>query len=84
MAASTQPKKAEEVSFSNDIVPMFFKWKSNMMWRLDLTNYEDVKMNAHIIYDQILNQNMPPPPFPPLTTPQIELFNQWIQGKYQP
>lgn len=73
---------APTVSFNNDILPIFFKWKSQMIWRLDLTNYEDVKMNASIILDQISNGPMPPPPFPPLSTDQINLFKQWMDEGY--
>jgi len=67
------------VTFSNDILPIVGKWKSQMMWRLDLTNYEHVKMNADIIYAQISTGGpMPPPPYPPLTADQINLFKQWM------
>lgn len=68
------------VTFNNDILPIFFKWKSQMAWRLDLTNYEDVKMNAEIIYGMISTQSMPPPPYPPLRTDQIALFKQWMDA----
>ncbi len=66
------------VTFNDDILPIIFKWKAQMIWRLDLSKYEDVKANADIIYGQISTNQMPPPPFPPLTTGQIQLFQQWI------
>jgi hypothetical protein len=70
------------VSFENDILPIFYKWKTRMTWRLDLTKYEDVKENASIIYDNIASKQMPPPPFPPLTDEQIEMFKEWMNTGY--
>jgi hypothetical protein len=72
------------VSFSNDIMPIFGQFKGQMMWRLDLTNYDHVKANAQIIYAQINGQNMPPPPLPPLTLEQIQLFQQWMLEGFAP
>ncbi len=66
------------VTFNNDILPLFFKWKSQMAWRLDLTNYEAVKINAGIIYGQISQGLMPPPNIATLTQAQIALFKQWM------
>lgn len=66
------------VTFNNDILPIFFNYKSNMSWRLDLTKYEDVKINAQKIYELIRTKQMPPPNFPPLTQDQITTFKQWM------
>jgi len=70
------------VSFKRDIKPLFNQFTGQMMWRLDLTNYEHVKANARIIYDRIADPKflgpMPPPPFDPLTTEQIQRFRQWM------
>ena len=70
------------VSFNDDIMPLFNQFKGQMMWRLDLTNYEHVKANARIIYDRIADPNllgpMPPPPFDPLTSEQVQTFRQWM------
>ncbi len=70
------------VSFEKDIVPLFIQFRSSMMWRLDLTKFEDVKANATMIYTQVTpNQgivNMPPPPYPPLTKEQRGLFKSWM------
>ena len=41
------------VSFSNDIMPLFNQFKGQMMWRFDLTNYEQVKANASTILGRI-------------------------------
>jgi hypothetical protein len=66
------------VSFDADIKPLFAQFVGQMRWRLDLTRYEDVRMNASLIYQQILTQSMPPPPFQPLTVEQIGKFKTWI------
>jgi hypothetical protein len=66
------------VSFEKDIVPIFRQFRGSMMWRLDLTKYEDVKSNADAIYAQISQNGMPPPPFPPLTDAQVKNFKLWI------
>jgi len=70
------------VSFEKDIVPVFRQFRGPMMWRLDLTKYEDVKANASMIYGQISSHSMPPGPFPPLTAGQIAMFRAWMDGGY--
>ena len=72
------------VSFSNDIMPIFYQFKGQMMWRFNLTNYEHVKANAATILGRIDGGGMPPPPFDPLTLEQIQLFEQWINDGCQP
>jgi hypothetical protein len=66
------------VSFEKDIAPLFRQFRASMVWRLDLTRYEDVKLNAPMVYSQISQQGMPPPPYPPLTTAQIATFKAWM------
>ncbi len=70
---------ALSVSFEKDIVPVFRQFRGPMMWRLDLTKYEDVKANASMIYSQISTRQMPPGPFPPLTAGQIAMFKAWME-----
>jgi hypothetical protein len=74
------------ISFANDVMPIFYQYKSEMMWRFDLTNYDQVKANATLILGRISNaaNPMPPPPYPPLTPAQIQTFQQWINGGCQP
>jgi hypothetical protein len=72
------------VSFQKDIVPMFYEFRGPMLWRLDLTKYEDVKANAAMIYNQMIQSGMPPPPFPPFTAGQTKLFQQWMTEGFQP
>jgi len=69
-------------SFANDISPIFFRWKAQMIWRFDLTDYETVKMNASIIYNMISTSQMPPPPYPPLSSEEVSLFQQWMSEGY--
>lgn len=70
---------SEKVSFANDIAPVFKQFAGQMRWRFDLTNYEDVRENADLIYDYIKlpSPQMPPAPFPPLSTQQIHAFKWW-------
>src|ERR1035438_3653810 len=77
------------VSFEKDIVPIFRQFRDSMMWRLDLTSFEDVKANASMIYSQIewspgTQPGMPPPPYPPLTAPQVAFFKAWKDGGFPP
>ena len=56
-----------------------------MRWRLDLTNYDDVKTNAALIAENIQpGGGMPPSPFSPLTEAQIALFTAWVNDGCQP
>ena len=72
------------VSFQKDIVPMFYEFRGPMLWRLDLTKYEDVKANAAMIYNQMIQSGMPPPPFPSFTADQTKLFQQWMTEGFKP
>ena len=65
------------VSFENDLAPLLKQFRGNMIWRFDLTSYDDVKTNYAAIFDRIKNKGMPPPPYPPLTDDQITLFKEW-------
>jgi hypothetical protein len=67
------------ISFEKDIRPVFAQYRGPMLWRFDLTAYEDVKINASLIYDMIVpGGGMPPPPFPPLTSEQVQTFQIWM------
>jgi hypothetical protein len=71
-----------DVSFANDIAPLFQQFRGQMIWRFDLTLYGDVVANYKEILDRIRNKGMPPPPFPPLTDEQIAMFADWIDQKF--
>jgi hypothetical protein len=71
------------VSFRADIFPLFEQYRGSMLWRLDLTNYDDVKANAALIYDNI-SDGMPPAPYASLTKEQIGLFQAWIAQGCRP
>src|SRR5262245_27542539 len=72
--------KQAQVSFANDIAPLFKQFQGPMMWRFDLTNYEAVVANAPTIYGRISSTSspMPPEPFDPLTPEQIQMFQDWM------
>ena len=69
-----------QVSFANDIMPLFQPFQKEMMWRFDLTNYEAMVANAQTVYNRISSSGspMPPPPFDPLTQEQIQMFQDWM------
>lgn len=81
---STTAPQPPQVSFANDIMPLFKQFQGPMMWRLDLTSYDAVKANAQTIFNQISTQGMPPPPFQPLTAEQIATFGAWMKAGYPP
>ncbi|HLM67938.1 MAG TPA: hypothetical protein VK358_10435 [Longimicrobium sp.] len=71
--------------WEEDIAGIFAPFTNQMMWRLNLNSYEDVKANASIISSNINWQNgsapsMPPPPFPPLPGNQIAMFDAWVKA----
>ncbi|HEX3129825.1 MAG TPA: hypothetical protein VH394_20990 [Thermoanaerobaculia bacterium] len=65
------------VSFENDLAPLLKQFRGNMIWRFDLTSYDDVKTNFDAIFGRIEKKGMPPPPYPPLTDEQIAMFKAW-------
>ena len=71
-------------TFQKDIAPLFVPFRGSMLWRLDLTNYEDVKANASLLYTQISTQQMPPSPYVPFSADQIALFQSWIAQGCRP
>jgi hypothetical protein len=71
-------------SFANDVMPILNQFKGQMMWRFDLTSYDQMKANAALIYNRIQTKQMPPPPFPPLSDEQIRTFKSWMDGGCQP
>lgn len=83
-------------SFANDIAPIFYKYRGQMAWRLDLASYDDVKANALIIAGMIAPGDppdsgkpptppqMPPPPFPPFPQSFVNQFQAWIAAGYPP
>ncbi|MEQ1512352.1 MAG: hypothetical protein ABL934_06680 [Lysobacteraceae bacterium] len=69
----------EEISFERDIAPLFKLYRAGMLWRFDMTKYEDVKEHARPILARIRNGNMPPPPYPSLTEEEVARFVAWIE-----
>jgi hypothetical protein len=68
-------------SFAHDIAPILAPYRDNMIWRLDLADYEGVKANAHLIYTNISptdGSQMPPPPLPPILGRDVAMFASWM------
>jgi len=75
------------VSFASDIMPTLKQYQGPMMWRLNITNYAEVKENVAMIWARISatdDNRMPPPPFPPLSQTYLDTFKAWMAGGCQP
>ena len=75
------------VSFATDILPFFKQYGGQMKWRLDLTDYYDVRANASLILSRIntgSDSRMPPPPYPPFSDQLIRNFSKWIDEGFPP
>lgn len=70
-------------SFAQRIAPMLAPYRENMLWRLDLADYEAVKASATAIWQHIdpasEMYDMPPPPLPPLEAADVAAFKAWIE-----
>jgi len=66
-------------SFAEDIMPIFYQFQKQMIWRFDLTKYEDVKTNYEQILSRITDPDapMPPAPYGPLAQTDIDTFVKW-------
>ena len=73
-------------SFEKDIKPTLARslYRDAMAWRLDLASYQDVKLNAGIIYGQITQGPMPPPPYDPFPQEFQDKFKAWMDGGLLP
>jgi hypothetical protein len=75
------------LSFARDIAPMLAPYRQEMLWRLDLADYEAVKANSEVIYGRLTGSTgntMPPAPVPPLSAPDIATFKSWMQDTCPP
>lgn len=77
------------VGFAKDIAPLFTPtdiahMKQATGGKLDLSNYDSVKIYASQIYSRVSSGNMPPPPSPAWTKQMVQLFACWIQQDCQP
>ncbi|HEX3179939.1 MAG TPA: hypothetical protein VHR44_01560 [Beijerinckiaceae bacterium] len=73
----------QEVSFANDIRPLFTQIDINhMAFFCDLSSYDDVKTNAQEILQRLQGQggNVMPPPRGPWSADKIALFQTWVDG----
>jgi hypothetical protein len=77
-------------SFARDIRPLFTDDDiQHMSFKFDLSSYADVKSNSADILDRISRGAndpllMPPLPQGPWTKAQVQLFQAWINGNFQP
>lgn len=75
------------LSFARDIRPLFSDEDvEHMKMRLDLSNYQDVKIWAHKIYQLVSEHIMPPPGSPdhPWSDDKVDTFGCWMQQGCQP
>ena len=76
------------VGFASDIRPLFIDEDiDHMQWFCDLTSYDDVKANADDILERLRRTGagvMPPQPRGPWPASQIDLFQSWVDGGFQP
>jgi hypothetical protein len=66
--------------WEEDIAGIFYPFIEQMMWRFDLSRYEDVRANANVILGRINGGGMPPPNFPPLSNDQITTYENWVNN----
>ena len=66
--------------WEEDIAGIFYPFVEQMMWRFDLSKYEDVRANANVILGRINGGGMPPPNYPPLTSDQISTYENWVNN----
>ena len=77
-------------SFAQDIRPLFTDEDvQHMSFAFDLSAYADVKNNSAAILDRVSRamddpQLMPPAPRGPWPKAQVQLFQDWINGNFQP
>ncbi len=79
------------VSFSKDILPLFtpldIEHMSPQGVLLNDYGYMSDPANAASVYEQLSTGQMPPPgsdPVSPWPAEWIQLFQDWIQGGFQP
>ena len=70
--------------FEEKIMPFFYQYREQMLWRMDIASYEDVKANAPLICGRIDptiagDNRMPPPPYPAFDAEVINNFKIWME-----
>jgi hypothetical protein len=77
-------------SFARDIRPLFTDEDvQHMSFAFDLSSLQDVEANSAAILNRVSRPAgspgiMPPPPRDPWTAAQVQLFQDWINGGFQP
>jgi len=73
----------QKVSYKKDIRPLFNDRDiSSMMFKFDLSKYEDVRDNADAIYQVLASKKMPC--YGGWSDDNIALFGKWIEQGKQP
>ena len=66
--------------FEDKIMPFFYQYREQMLWRMDITSYDDVKANAVLLCGRIdpseenTDNRMPPPPYPAFSQELFDLI----------
>jgi hypothetical protein len=72
------PVADEEVSFAEDIRPLFRPMdREPMAWSFDLSSYDEVKENAAAILERLRDGSMPCDGGWPQE--QVERFQRWVE-----
>ena len=69
------------VTWTKDIKQLFNETDIDHMKTkgIDLSSYNDVKINAVAIYGRVKSGSMPPPPLERWTDDMVNIFGLWIQ-----
>ena len=91
MASTIKPGEAQNApSFQNDILPLFrqvdISHMKPMGVLLDKYTYMSTPANAQNVYNYLTGDSKPQMPMggPFWTTAQLQLFQNWMTGGYQP
>jgi hypothetical protein len=69
--------------FAQDIRPLFRdRDRQAMLFAFDLGEYDEVRANAAAIHEQVASGDMPCDV--PWSPEQVDLFQQWMDGGFQP
>ncbi len=73
------PASAENVSFENDVKPLFRESdRGAMKWAFDLWSHGDVKTHAEAILERLAAGTMPCDG--PRPAQQVAIFRRWVEG----
>ena len=71
------------MGFATDIKPLFREQDREAMdWAFDLWSYDDVKVNAELILERIVDESMPCDD--PWDQSRIQTLRRWVSEGYPP